>query len=141
MIWEWRQEGRRWSAILLVGGLWAGLALLWLVFAAHPAFLLILFAVSLPAAWDIGQNRHLALEVHADQLIWTSGVAQDALALDAGTVVSLRRRFDGGLRIAVTNRFGQDVRLPPYLDPPLGPLEAALQQSAAKVRRDPFRFI
>lgn len=140
MIWSWQRSGRTPGAIALLAVLWIALSVGYAALDFHPALTIVLGVATIPALIDIVLNRKTALEVHHDALKWRSGSAAIEVPLSSDTTVSLRRRFDGGLRIVVLNG-PRETRLPPELNPPAAPLEAALQQTVAEVRRDPFKII
>ena len=141
MIWEWDRPARTRGTLIILGGAWVAILALWQVIHLHGAIAVILFLATLPLVLDLWRGRVQHMTVSGTRLTWDAGGGPGEVGLDADTKVSLRRRLDGGLRIVVTDRFGQETRLPPELAPPLAPLEAALKQSPAQVRRDPFRLI
>ena len=126
---------------MILGGAWVVILMLWQVINMHGGIALVLFLATLPLVLDFWRGRVQQMSVSETQITWDAGRGPGEVGLDADTKVSLRRRLDGGLRIVVTDRFGRETRLPPELAPPLEPLEAALQQSPAEVRRDPCRLI
>ncbi len=140
MSWSWEQRGRSRRVVAILLGAWAAIAGLWLVLRVRPWIVAPLLAATLPALRDVVADRRLRLEVDPGAMRWRSGRRRGEVALDPGTRVSLRRRFDGGLRIVVTTPEGRETRLPPELAPPLEPLETALSHSPAEIRRDPFRL-
>lgn len=141
MIWSWQSQGRSPRSILTLAATWAAILLIWAVLNVHWGIVMVLAIATLPLLSDIVTARQQQIEVHQARLVWSAGNRTSELALEPGTTVSLRRRFDGGLRIVVTDRFGAEIRLPAELNPPLAELELALDQTPAKVRRDPFRFV
>ena len=141
MIWEWRRPARTPGSLVSLGMIWALVIGLWAGIDLHPVLAALLLVATLPALLDVWRGNAQNLSVFKGKITWATGRKTGEVSLAEGSTISLRRRFDGGLRIVLTDRFGQETRLPAELSPPLAPLEAALQQTPATVRRDPFRLI
>ncbi len=136
MIYSWQGSARTPTALAVVGLWLLGVAVLWLVFAAHWVICLLLLVAIAPSVIDILRNRTATLEVDPQQLRWTSALRDgESTEIDH---VRLDRRFDGGFRITLLHPNGSHTRLPPDVRPPAAELEAALAQAGISAERHPF---
>lgn len=138
---EYHASGRSWTAGLVVGAIWAALALgvvylsvsIWIVWAVALC--------TLPAVYDLVTARAAHLSLSADSITWSSGRMKGALALADIDYVRLDTRLDMSVRATIAPKAGQKQRLPLDVVPPHHAFEEALIARGVAVRRHHFSLV
>ena len=136
MIYAWEGRGRRPAVFIAIAGLWALVALLWVLFDAAWFILLLFIAASLPLLRDALRDTTARIEVWPNRIVWASALLDG----ERGDIdhVRLDRRFDGSLKITLVHPDDSHTRLPPDVTPPADALEAALIEAGISAERHPF---
>lgn len=120
---------------------WLGLLLLYLVFSASPAIVLILALFSLPALYDIGRGARAELRITGSHIEWRSGNRGAKLPRGQLKSVRLDTRLDFSLRMTLRTYQGGKIRLPYECVPKAAEIEAALTAADIPFERHHFALL
>lgn len=140
-LYRFRRQGRSWATLCALGAAWLFLFVAWLVFDAAPVLVGGLFALTLPAAWDLYSGRAAGADLTADSLTWFSGPHDMTVPRNEIDHIRLVTRLDLTVRAAVVLKNGNKLRLPAESTPPSDAFEAALGAAGLRSERHHFTFL
>lgn len=132
--------GRRPAKLALVLGVWALLALSWLLLSAAPWIVVPLGLIALPTLIDWLTDRPAWLEIEDGDLRWRNGRQAGELPLHRIARVHLDLRLDFSVRAMVETDGGNRVRLPDDALPSEARFRRALEDCNVTVNRHLFRI-
>ncbi len=138
---SFRRKGRSWSSVIAVLAVWALLLVGWAWFDAAPVLLGVVFALTIPAVWDVFAARMAGADLSAQTLSWFSGKRRVEVPLDQIDHVRLVTRLDLTVRAVVVLTSGKKLRLPAEATPRREAFETALSAVNLKHQRHHFTFL
>lgn len=141
LLYSFHRKGRSWSTLIALLLAWLALAVAALRFDAAPALVAVLFALSLPALWDLYSGRAAGTILTEAELSWFSGRHRVAVPLTEIDHVRLVTRLDMTVRAAVVLPGGRKLRIPAEASPPHTPFETALKAAGIRSERHHFTFL
>lgn len=134
-------RARRPRTVLVLLGVWAGLAALWWGLNATWWIVAALALFTLPALWEVITDRRANLSLEDGALHWCDGTRADRVALDALDHVRFDTRLDMSVRVTLVLNDGRRIRLPHACLPPHRAFETALNAAVVATRRHHFRAL
>ncbi|MDR9483602.1 MAG: hypothetical protein RI566_00375 [Sediminimonas sp.] len=134
-------RARRPRTVLVLLGVWAGLAALWWALDATWWIVAALALFTLPALWEVITDRRASLHLQDGNLHWRDGARGDSVALDALDHVRFDTRLDMSVRVTLILSDGRRIRLPHASLPPHRAFETALKSAGVATRRHHFRAL
>ena len=136
-----RHAGRSVKGAVIVAGVWALLASLWIFLDAAPWLVGILALFTLPALWDLIKNPAAGVTLTDTRLRWFTGPRDAVVAFSEIDHVRLDTRLDFSVRATVVLRSGRKIRLPFEATPPHRAFEDALTARGVTVKRFHFQLL
>lgn len=139
-VFEHVTAGRNPRSVLIIVVVWFVLILLRVQLQATWLLLVPLFLATLPALFDVINNRSTGLRIDDARIAWQSGTRDQSVPLDRIAEVELALRLDASLRATLMLDDGTKLRLPYECLPRRKVLEPELIARGLTVRRNDFSF-
>lgn len=141
MVFTHSKSGRSARNFAILIGIWILLIFACFKIGAHPVILVLVFLGTLPALWDLINNRLAGIALSDTNLSWHSGQTKNSIAHQDIDHIRLNRRLDLTYRVEIRTLKGQKLRLPPDAVPPIEAFEEALRKVDIRTERHPFSLL
>lgn len=138
---RFENRGRSRRAALVLVLIWGALLAGLMIIDLSPWIAGLVFAFTLPAAWEFIADPRATLCLTQTELSWSSARLSDSVKLAALLRVRFDTRLDLSVRITLLLKDGRKVRLPHACTPPHHRFEKELKARGLTTERHHFSLI